>query len=143
MYWESTTPCWAARRNQLAAAEGAAGRFQPVADSVAPPPAPKAGNLDSGPALAKAQKVLGRLGYYKGPANGAMSSDLKLAVGAYQRDQGLAATEGESVTPPHPPFKRGGEDDKLSAIVDRVIFYRDQIAWEFSTVFHSRGAWHW
>jgi localization factor PodJL len=78
--------------SQLAAAENAAAHFQPVADTMAPPPIPKVASLDSGPALAKAQKVLGRLGYYKGPANGAMSGDLKLAVSAYQRDQGLAAT---------------------------------------------------
>jgi localization factor PodJL len=77
---------------QLAAAESAAARFQPVADTMAPQPLPKVASLDSGPALAKAQKVLGRLGYYMGPANGAMSGDLKLAVSAYQRDQGLAAT---------------------------------------------------
>jgi len=77
---------------QLAAAESAADRFQPVSDGGAPGPTPKVASLDSGPALAKAQKVLGRLGYYKGPANGAMSRNLKLAVATYQRDQGLAAT---------------------------------------------------
>lgn len=77
---------------QLAAAETAANRFQPVADPMSAAQPPKVASLDSGPALAKAQKALGRLGYYKGPANGAMSRDLKLAVGAYQRDQGLAAT---------------------------------------------------
>jgi localization factor PodJL len=78
---------------QLAAAENAANHFQPaVAEAVAQAPSPKVASLDSGPALAQAQKVLGRLGYYKGPANGSMTRDLRVAVGAYQRDQGLAAT---------------------------------------------------
>jgi len=77
---------------QLAAAENAANHFLPAVDSMPQGPVPKVASLDSVPALAQAQKVLGRLGYYKGPANGAMSRDLKLAVGAYQRDQGLAAT---------------------------------------------------
>ena len=76
---------------QLAAAESAAGRFQPASDAVAGP-APRVASLDSGPALAKAQKILARLGYYKGPADGAMSQNLKLAVATYQRHQGLAAT---------------------------------------------------
>ncbi len=73
---------------QLAAAEGAAGRFQPLSDGAAP----KLASLDSTPALAKAQKVLGRLGYYKGPADGSMSRDMTLAVSSYQHDQGLPAT---------------------------------------------------
>jgi localization factor PodJL len=77
---------------QLAAAETAADRFQAVSDGAAQGPAARAATFDSGPALAKAQKVLGRLGYYKGPADGAMSRNLKLAVATYQRDQGLAAT---------------------------------------------------
>ncbi|MDB5422855.1 MAG: Localization factor PodJS, partial [Phenylobacterium sp.] len=77
---------------QLAAAESAADHFQPASDTVPQGAAPRVASLDSGPALAKAQKVLGRLGYYKGPADGSASRDLKLAVTAYQRDQGLAAT---------------------------------------------------
>ncbi len=76
---------------QLAAAESAADHFQAASDTVAGP-APRVASLDSGPALAKAQKVLGRLGYYKGPADGTMSPDLKVAVATYQRHQGLAAT---------------------------------------------------
>jgi localization factor PodJL len=44
------------------------------------------------PSVVAAQKILGRLGYYKGRPDGAASHDLKLAVTAYQRDQGLAAT---------------------------------------------------
>ena len=71
---------------QLAAAERAAADFQPASGQA------KMASLASGPALAQAQKILGRLGYYKGAADGAASRDLKLAVAAYQRDQGLAAT---------------------------------------------------
>jgi localization factor PodJL len=44
------------------------------------------------PGLADAQKVLARLGYYKGKADGSDPKALKLALAAYQRDQGLAAT---------------------------------------------------
>jgi localization factor PodJL len=77
---------------QLAAAEGAADRFQPASDLAQQSPAAKVASLDSTPALAKAQKVLGRLGYYRGPADGSMSRDMKVAVANYQRDQGLAAT---------------------------------------------------
>ncbi len=39
-----------------------------------------------------AQKALSRLGYYRGPQDGAASPALKLAVQAYQRDQSLPAT---------------------------------------------------
>ena len=44
------------------------------------------------PSLALAQRALSKLGYYKGPADGVASPALKLAIGAYQRDQGLAQT---------------------------------------------------
>jgi len=77
---------------QLAAAESAADHFRPSSDVAGATTAPGVASLDSGPALARAQKVLGRLGYYKGAADGTMSRDLKLAVATYQRDQGLAAT---------------------------------------------------
>jgi localization factor PodJL len=71
---------------QLAAADQAAEAFRPSgATSQAASSAP-------GVSLAAAQRILGRLGYYKGPANGAASRDFSLAVSAYQRDQGLAAT---------------------------------------------------
>jgi localization factor PodJL len=53
-----------------------------------------------------AQKALSRLGYYRGPLDGAASPGLKMAVQAYQRDQGLAAT--------------GALD---SAMVDRLSVY--------------------
>lgn len=39
-----------------------------------------------------AQRALSRLGYYQGPQDGVMSPALKLAVAAYQRDQGVAST---------------------------------------------------
>ena len=39
-----------------------------------------------------AQKALSRLGYYQGPADGAASPALKLAIAAYQRDQHMAPT---------------------------------------------------
>jgi localization factor PodJL len=71
---------------QLAAADKAADAFRPTTAAVqvaeAPPPV----------SLASAQRILGRLGYYKGPQNGVSSRDFSLAVSAYQRDQGLAAT---------------------------------------------------
>jgi localization factor PodJL len=72
---------------QLAAAEGQAGAAAPP--SAAPPAAKPAGPPLS---VAGAQRVLGRLGYYKGHPDGTASRQLKLAVAAYQRDQGLAAT---------------------------------------------------
>jgi localization factor PodJL len=68
---------------QLALAEGQAGAFEMAGG--APTPA-------NGASVVAAQKILGRLGYYKGKPDGATSRDLKLAVSAYQRDQGLAAT---------------------------------------------------
>jgi localization factor PodJL len=39
-----------------------------------------------------AQKALSKLGYYQGPTDGSASPALKMAVAAYQRDQGLSAT---------------------------------------------------
>ncbi|HEY8617196.1 peptidoglycan-binding protein [Phenylobacterium sp.] len=71
---------------QLAAADRAASEFRPAGQVAQRAPA-------SPPvSLASAQRILGRLGYYKGPANGAASREFSLAVSAYQRDQGLAAT---------------------------------------------------
>jgi localization factor PodJL len=71
---------------QLAQAEGQAGAFQPQGA------APAADAVAVGPSVVAAQKVLSRLGYYKGRVDGSTTRDLKLAVSAYQRDQGLAAT---------------------------------------------------
>ncbi len=44
------------------------------------------------PGVATAQRALSKLGYYQGPQDGAMSPALKLAVAAFQRDQGVAST---------------------------------------------------
>ncbi|WP_334161964.1 peptidoglycan-binding protein [Phenylobacterium sp.] len=69
---------------QLAAADQAAQAFQPATATQQAAIAPVS--------VASAQRILGRLGYYKGPASGAASREFSLAVSAYQRDQGLAAT---------------------------------------------------
>ena len=42
--------------------------------------------------LVTAQKALSRLGYYQGPQDGTASPALRLAIAAYQRDQGLSTT---------------------------------------------------
>ena len=42
--------------------------------------------------VATAQRALSKLGYYQGPQDGVMSPALKMAVAAYQRDQGVAST---------------------------------------------------
>jgi peptidoglycan hydrolase-like protein with peptidoglycan-binding domain len=39
-----------------------------------------------------AQRALGRLGYYSGPADGAASPQLRSAIEAYQKDQKAPAT---------------------------------------------------
>lgn len=74
------------------AAERAAQGFQPQA----PQPiggAPVQDAVGGDPAaVATAQKALTRLGFYQGPADGAPSPALKLAIMAYQRGQGLPAT---------------------------------------------------
>jgi localization factor PodJL len=71
---------------QLATAESQAKAFEPTGG------APAAQSVAYGPSVVTAQKILGRLGYYKGRPDGSNSRDLKLALAAYQRDQGLAAT---------------------------------------------------
>lgn len=72
--------------DQLAAADKAVAAFQPRSEIAA-----QASN-SGGAQLAAVQHILGRLGYYSGPMNGAPSHDLKVAVLAYQKDHGLAAT---------------------------------------------------
>ena len=42
--------------------------------------------------MARAQRALSRLGYYQGPTDGAASPALKMAIAAYQRETGFAAT---------------------------------------------------
>jgi len=70
---------------QLAGAESQANAFEPT---VAPAPTV----LATGPSAAEAEKILGRLGYYRGRSDGTGARNLKLALSAYQRDQGLAVT---------------------------------------------------
>ncbi len=72
-----------------AVAERAASAFRPT--EAAPPAAAAAAGV-SPQALQTAQRALSRLGYYQGPTDGTASPALRLAVAAYQRDQGLAAT---------------------------------------------------
>ena len=74
-------------------ADRAAQGFHPQgtgADGLAPVAAVQATASD--PATANLQHALSRLGYYQGPTDGSSSPALKLAVAAYQRDQGLPGT---------------------------------------------------
>jgi len=45
-----------------------------------------------GDSVRTAQRALSKLGYYQGPTDGSASAALRLAIAAYQRDQGLGAT---------------------------------------------------
>lgn len=74
-----------------AVAERAASAFRPT-EAAATPAATAAAAGASPEALQTAQRALSRLGYYQGPTDGTASPALRLAVAAYQRDQGLAAT---------------------------------------------------
>jgi localization factor PodJL len=74
-----------------AVAERAASAFRPT-EAAAAPAATAAAVGASPEALQTAQRALSRLGYYQGPTDGTASPALRLAVAAYQRDQGLAAT---------------------------------------------------
>jgi len=60
------------------------------ADGLAPVAGVQAGAGD--PSTANLQHALSRLGYYQGPTDGQSSPALKLAIAAYQRDQGLPGT---------------------------------------------------
>jgi len=73
--------------SQRSAMDGQVADFEPQA-------APTASRTvaAASPSPTEAQRVLARLGYYKGHADAADPTALKLAVAAYQRDQGLAAT---------------------------------------------------
>lgn len=72
-----------------AAAEKSAAAFHPgVATTAVAAPVQAAAQND----LVTAQKALSTLGYYQGPADGAASPALRLAIAAYQRDQGLPPT---------------------------------------------------
>ncbi|MDR3509284.1 MAG: peptidoglycan-binding protein [Caulobacteraceae bacterium] len=73
-----------------AAAERAAQSFRP--QTTAAPAQLVAQASVTGSPIATAQRALSHLGYYQGPSDGAPSPALKLAIAAYQRDQGLPAT---------------------------------------------------
>jgi localization factor PodJL len=73
------------------AAQRAADGFQVQTAQAAASPA-IAGGPGAGSDVATAQRALSRLGFYQGPADGASSPALKLAIAAYQRGQGLPAT---------------------------------------------------
>jgi localization factor PodJL len=72
-----------------AAAERSANGFRAAGST-----APAAATASAGTAtsLVTAQKALSRLGYYQGPQDGVSSPALRLAIAAYQRDQGLSST---------------------------------------------------
>lgn len=77
----------------LTAADRSAGSYAArSAPSQAPSPAalPDAAAGD----VVQAQKALNKLGYYKGPQDGASSAAVRQAIQAYQRDQGLPPTGG-------------------------------------------------
>jgi localization factor PodJL len=74
------------RPAQLAAADRAAAAFSRPGDAA---PLAQAAHATT---LAQAQRILGRLGYYRGAATGARSTELKLAVQSFQRDHHLPAT---------------------------------------------------
>jgi localization factor PodJL len=75
-----------------AAAERSAGAFQ--AQNSQPPTSQMAQATATGDVAGAsiAQRALSRLGYYQGPTDGSPSPALRLAIQAYQRDQGLPAT---------------------------------------------------
>ncbi|MDB5441768.1 MAG: podJ, partial [Phenylobacterium sp.] len=70
----------------LAAADKAAQAYRPRTEIAAQ--ASAAGSVT----VTAVQRILSRLGYYAGPANGAPSAQLKVAVQTYQHDHGLPAT---------------------------------------------------
>jgi localization factor PodJL len=76
--------------DQQARAQALAGAFQP--DPAAAPASLAALLKGSNPKqLALAQRALAKLGYYKGPDDGAASEALGEAIQSYQRERGLAA----------------------------------------------------
>ena len=74
--------------DQRTVAERSAQGFRSAASAA---PAPTLAVAPAG-GVTTAQKALSVLGYYRGPQDGVASPALKLAVQAYQRDQGLPAT---------------------------------------------------
>ncbi len=81
-------------------ADRSAQAFRPQAQvqtaSLSAAAAPAATNAN----LGLAQRVLSQLGYYQGPRDGVSSPALRMAISAYQRDQGLPASgniDGETL----------------------------------------------
>ena len=70
-------------------AERAAQGFRPATLNTSSAAAPATTQTSD---LARAQRALSRLGYYQGPTDGVSSPALKMAIAAYQRETGFAAT---------------------------------------------------
>ncbi|WP_409035312.1 peptidoglycan-binding protein [Phenylobacterium sp.] len=73
-------------------AERAAAGFRASTPNPSVAPATALAAAPASPTVVTAQRALSRLGYYQGPTDGSASGALKLAVAAYQRDQGMQAT---------------------------------------------------
>lgn len=85
-----------AEAQQTADRSALAFRPQTQVQASLPSAAPAAANAN----LGLAQRVLSQLGYYQGPRDGVSSPALRMAIAAYQRDQGLPATgsvDGETL----------------------------------------------
>ncbi len=73
-------------------AERAASAFRPAQPNPSVLPTAQAEVGAPATTVSMAQRALSRLGYYQGPTDGSASPALKMAVAAYQRDQGAPAT---------------------------------------------------
>jgi localization factor PodJL len=62
------------------------------AQTVSPAVAVNATSAPASADLGTAQRVLSQLGYYQGPRDGVSSPGLRMAISAYQRDQGLPSS---------------------------------------------------
>ncbi len=83
------------KRSLSADAQKAAEKSATMFRAEAPAPAVQAAvPATSSSQVVLAQRALSHLGYYRGPADGAASQALKLAIISYQRDQGLPQTGG-------------------------------------------------
>jgi localization factor PodJL len=77
-----------AEAQQTADRSAMAFRAQTQAQTASLAPVAQAPNAN----LGVAQRVLSQLGYYQGPRDGVASPALRMAIAAYQRDQGLPAS---------------------------------------------------
>ncbi|WP_293400203.1 peptidoglycan-binding protein [Phenylobacterium sp.] len=68
--------------------ERSARGFRPVSPNTSAAATPTSSSND----VATAQRALSRLAYYQGPTDGSVSPALTMAIAAYQRHQGMAAT---------------------------------------------------